>query len=42
MDYKEQMERANERNAFMIHNGVRAAALSEDAARVEMDPENQR
>lgn len=39
MDYKEQMKRANENNAFMIHNGVRAVELSETAARVEMDPE---
>ena len=27
MDYKEQMKRANENNAFMIHNGVRAVEL---------------
>ena len=40
MDYKEQMKQANENNAFMIHNGVRAVELSETAARVEMDPEN--
>ena len=33
------MKRANENNAFMIHNGVRAVELSETAARVEMDPE---
>ena len=39
MDYKEQMKQANENNAFMIHNGVRAVELSETAARVEMDPE---
>ena len=39
MDYKEQIKRANENNAFMIHNGVRAVELSETAARVEMDPE---
>lgn len=38
MDYKEQMKQANENNAFMIHNGVRAVELSETAARVEMDP----
>ena len=36
MDYKEQIKRANENNAFMIHNGVRAVELSETAARVEM------
>ena len=29
MDYKEQIKRANENNAFMIHNGVRAVELSE-------------
>ena len=32
MDYKEQMKRANENNAFMIHNGVRAGELSETAS----------
>lgn len=39
MDYKEQMERANKNNGFMIHNGVRAVELSETAARVETDPD---
>lgn len=30
MDYKEQMKQANENNAFMIHNGVRAVEAFRD------------
>ena len=30
--FVEQMERVNRTNPFMIHNNIRAVALSEDAA----------
>ena len=32
--FVEQMERVNRTNPFMIHNNIRAVALSEDAAEV--------
>lgn len=35
MDYEEQIKRVNETNSFMIHNGIRAVALTDTTAGVE-------
>ena len=34
--YVEQMERVNQTNPFMLHNRIRAVALSEDRAEVRL------
>ena len=35
--YVEQMERVNQTNPFMLHNSIRAVALSEDRAEVRAE-----
>lgn len=35
--YVEQMERVNQTNPFMLHNRIRAVALSEDRAEVRAE-----
>lgn len=35
MNYEEQIKQVNETNRFMVHNGIRAIALTETTAQVE-------
>lgn len=37
MDYKEQVEKANTSNPFMLHNHIRAVELTDASARVETE-----
>ena len=37
MDYQAQLDRANEKNAFMIHNGIRAVEVNEKEAVCEAE-----